>query len=113
LTGNRISRRIINLQQNAPKNKSEQPQPIKDELGERKITIHPNPTRGALAVEIQGGDEKDELRAIVFDANGKQIINTTLSTGSTSLDMNRFPAAWYVLRITAGGKTTEYKIIKQ
>jgi len=113
MTGNRISRRIINLPQSAPKNKDEQPEPIKDELGDRKITIYPNPTKGALAVDIQGGDEKDELRAIVFDANGKQILNTTLAIGSTSLDMNRFPAAWYILRITAGGKITEYKIIKQ
>lgn len=113
LAGNRISRRIINLQQNAPRNNSGQPQPIKDELGERKITIYPNPTKGALTVEIQGGNEKDELRTVVFDANGKQIINLTLATGSTLLDMNRFPAGWYVLRITAGEKATEYKIIKQ
>jgi len=55
--GNRISRRIVLLNSNPPhiKRDSIAPAPVIDQLGDRKITVFSNPTKGTLAVEITGG----------------------------------------------------------
>ena len=112
--GNRISRKVVPLLNN-PSNvkKDEKPTPVEEQLGERKITIYPNPTKGSLAVDITGGNEKDELRIIIFDAYGKQLLNKKVEPGTTPVNMNAYPVAYYILRVQAGEKQTEFKIIKQ
>lgn len=113
--GNRISRKIVNLTENPNPThvkKSENPAPVEEQLGERKITIYPNPTKGMLSVDINGGDEKDELSISVFNADGKQLLNKKVESGANPVDMSSYPASWYILRVTAGEKMTEFKIIK-
>lgn len=112
--GNRISRRIVPLN-SSPSHlkKNEQPVPVEDQLGERKITIYPNPTKGSLALDITGGDDKDELRIILYNANGKQLQNKKVEPGITPINMSSYPVAYYILRVIAGEKETEFKIIKQ
>jgi hypothetical protein len=112
--GNRISRKIVTLTKvQAAKKSSETPTPVIDQLGERKITVYPNPTKGALAVEITGGDAKDEIRLILFSAQGTQLQNLKVTATTTPVDMSAYPGGWYILRVQAGEKVTEFKIIKQ
>lgn len=111
--GNRISRRIVPLNSSpAHVKKNEQPAPVEDQLGERKITIYPNPTKGLLAVDITGGDDKDELRIILYNADGKQLQNKKVEQGTTPINISAYPAAYYILRVMAGEKVKEFKIIK-
>lgn len=111
--GNRISRKIVLLGSNPEHVKrNENPAPVEEQLGERKITIYPNPTKGMLRVDINGGDEKDELSISLFNADGKQLLNKKVEHGVHQVDMSSFPASWYILRVTAGEKMKEFKIIK-
>jgi len=65
--GNRISRKIVLMGSNPSHvKKSADPVPVEDQLGDRKITVYPNPTRGALAVEITGGDAKEGIHLVLF-----------------------------------------------
>lgn len=113
--GNRISRKIVMLYtRSAPaKAKKADPPPVEEQLGERKITIYPNPTKGALAVEITGGDTKDAINLTLFSAQGVQLQGIKVTAFTTPIDMTHYPDGWYILRIQAGDKTKEFKIIKQ
>jgi len=113
--GNRISRKVVLLNSNPQHTKKvvEDPPPVVEQLGERKITIYPNPTKGALAVEITGGNDKDELRIMVISAQGVQLKNLKTEPGTTPIDMSAYPPGWFILRVQAGDKVTEFKIIKQ
>lgn len=112
--GNRTSRKIVNLSnQQSVKGKTPDPVSVTDQLGERKITIYPNPTKGMLAVDINGGNSKDELSIQLYDGTGKQMLNEKVQPGTTTLNLTSYPQAYYIMRIQAGSKFTEYKIIKQ
>jgi len=111
--GNRISRKIVLLASNPTHVKAAESTQVEDQLGERKITVYPNPTKGALAVEIIGGDAKDAIQLIVFSAQGIQLQNVKVSASITPVNMSAYPGGWYILRVQAGEKVTEFKIIKQ
>jgi len=113
--GNRISRKVVNLSSNPTHAKAtvENPTPVVEQLGERTITVYPNPTKGALAVEIKGGNDKDALRIELISAQGIQLQNLKAATGTTAIDMHAYPPGWFILRVQAGDKVTEFKIIKQ
>ena len=113
--GNRISRKVVDLNSNPPHAKKfvEDPPPVEEQLGERKIAIYPNPTKGALAVEITGGNDKDKLSIVLISAQGIQLQTMKAEVGKTPVDMHLYPSGWYILRIQAGDKVTEFKIIKQ
>jgi len=72
--GNRTSRKVVvyTTTLTHAKKQTQDPKPVEEQLGERKITVYPNPTKGALAVEITGGNDKpaaeggDELRILLF-----------------------------------------------
>lgn len=110
--GNRISRKIVQLN-SSPNHvkKSGEPDPVEDQLGERKITIYPNPTKGALAVEITGGDTKDAINFTLFSAQGVQLQTRKVTASVTPVDMSVYSSGWYILRVSAGSKVTEFKII--
>ncbi len=114
--GNRISRRVVLLNSNPTHVKKDTTAvaapPVVDQLGDRKITIYPNPTKGALAVDISGGDANDKLNIILFSPQGTVLQSKPVVSGTTPLEMTDYPVGWYILRITAGEKLTEFKIIK-
>lgn len=111
--GNRISRKIVDMYSNPSHvKKGDATAPIQDQLGERTIKIYPNPTKGQLSLDISGGNERDELRIILYNADGKQLQNKQVQSGSTSINMTSYPVAYYILRVQAGDRKTEFKIIK-
>ena len=113
MAGNRLTRKLVVLNNPNYVKKHETTPPIEEQLGERKIIIYPNPTKGNLAVEITGGDSKDELHIILFSAQGIQLQNIQAINGVNPVKMSAYSPGWYIMRINAGDKTTEFKIIKQ
>lgn len=114
--GNRISRQVVNLSTSPPHLKKQMdsiPAPVKDKLGDRIISIYPNPTKGALAVEISAADSKDELSIALFSSQGVLLQSLAASSGKTPVEMSAYPPGWYILRVKAGEKLTEFKIVKQ
>lgn len=110
IAGNRISRKIITISTRA---NSKAIIPTEDDFGEQKIIIYPNPTKGDLAVEITGGDIKDEITMFLFSIKGTLLQKKSSTVGKTTIDMSAYPAGWYILRLITGNKTTEFKIIKE
>ena len=112
--GNRISRTVL-LSSKSPlvKKDSIAPAPVEEQLGDRKILVYPNPTKGALAVEITGGSDKDDIHIVLISAQGIQLKNLKVTNGTTAIDMHLYPPGWFILRVLAGDKVTELKIIKQ
>ena len=116
--GNRISRKVVYISNpfhvktdtTAVKQLSK---PIEDKIGDRVIKIHPNPTRGALAIDIAGGDTNEQLSITLYSAQGVQLIHRKIAEGLTPVEMSAYAAGWYILRVSAGSKVTEFKIIKQ
>ena len=115
--GNRVSRTITLLpsQVKQQQDTTEAPEPFVEILdGERQIKIYPNPTKGMLAVEITGGNTDDNIRLSLYSLNGTQLQSFQSAIGTTlQVDMSAYAPATYILRLRAGDKPTEYKIIKQ
>ena len=113
--GNRISRKIVLLSSNPTHVKQDTiaPSPVDEQLGERKLTVYPNPTKGELKVEITGGNNKDEISILLFSGKGVQLQSRKATNGTTPIDMTLYPPGWYILQVQAGDKVTELKIIKQ
>ena len=111
--GNRISRTITLGPGNVKRHQPTDSVVIKETIGERTIKVFPNPTRGALGIEIQGGDPKQELRLQIYSGAGAVLYNQPATEGLNSIEMTAYPEGWYVLRVVAGEKQTEFKIIKQ
>jgi hypothetical protein len=114
-SGNRISRKIVLLSSNPTHVKKDTiaPAPVEEEMGDRKILVYPNPTKGALAVEINGGNDKDNIRILLISAQGIQLKNLKVTMETTAIDMHLYPPGWFILRVLAGDKVTEFKIIKE
>ena len=113
--GNRISRKIVLLTSNSAHAKKDTiaPSPVEEQMGGRKLTVYPNPTKGELKVDITGGNNKDEIRIQLFSAQGIQLQSRKAAVGTTPIDMVIYPPGWYILQVKAGDKVTELKIIKQ
>jgi hypothetical protein len=118
--GNRTLRRIIVMSSSQSEQlrseKEEDTNPEENEVQPAEadviagltVSIYPNPTRGLLVVEVQGG-EQDKLPLALYDSLGKQLINRQIGRGYNRLDLSTCLAGWYILCI--GDR--EYKIIKQ
>lgn len=114
--GNRVTRQVIILEPlvaMASRAKKQTVDPTIEQLGERTIKVYPNPTKGALAIEVTGGDEKEKVEIQLFSAQGVQLQTKKLEIGKTPIDMLSYPAGWYILRLGTGDKIKEIKIIKQ
>lgn len=116
--GNRISRKLVTLSNTLSHVKglnstSEQkPASVEEKLGNRTITIYPNPTKGALAVGISG-EILDKISITLYSSQGTMLQNKIADSDITPLEMSSYPTGWYIVRVIADGKATEFKVIKQ
>lgn len=77
-----------------------------------KMSVYPNPTTNLLSLEITNYS-LDNVRYDLFDANGRLILSNKVVNAVTSLRMDLYPNAIYLLNITENSKTIKtFKIIK-
>lgn len=117
LSGNRISRKLVTLYSNishVKRNDLEKvPQPIEEQIGNLHITLYPNPTKGNLSVKIDGIETPENTMIILYNSEGKMVLNSNLYENITNLNISSYPSGWYILRVIADNNHTEFKIIKQ
>lgn len=114
MAGNRISRKVVTMPQGVKHDYHTSDSVVVTEtIGERAISVYPNPTKGQLSVEISGGSSEDAIQLTVYDGQGKILITKKAEQGRTPLEMTTYPAGWYILRVTGGDKSKEFKIVKQ
>ena len=118
LAGNRISRKQVTLSSTLSHIRKQtsttepEPTPVEEKLGDRTITIYPNPTKGALAVGISG-EILDKISITLYSAQGNMLQNKIADSDITALEMSSYPIGWYIVRVIADGKATEFKVVKQ
>ncbi|MCT4599038.1 MAG: T9SS type A sorting domain-containing protein [Vallitalea sp.] len=112
--GNRVER-IIDLRsrKSIDSEFNEKKTPILDEIGERKISIYPNPTKGKLKVEIGNCDYFDNVQCEVFNISGTKLIGKHFSIpGSVLINLESQSNGVYILMIRIESEALRYKIIK-
>jgi len=116
--GNRISRKVVTLSPTLSYVKKQnstlepEPNPVEEKIGDRTITIYPNPTKGSLFVGISG-EKLDKISISLYNANGNMLQNKIADSDMTPFEMGSYPTGWYIVRVIADGKVTEFKVIKQ
>jgi YD repeat-containing protein len=112
--GNRIKREIVLVKSNETnKDSTSVTKPFTENLGELKITIYPNPTKGQLSVEITNLSLNEEGNITIHNLEGKQMQQLKSLETLNQLDLYSYPMGMYILRISVGQKTSEWKIIKE
>ena len=91
---------------------SDQDERFEDNVGDQKVIIYPNPTKGQLKIDLQGGNEIISTLD-VFNLAGSLLLHKTPASGSMMLDLSNYPSGTYILKIVVGNKASEWKIIKE
>src|SRR6266498_299818 len=89
--GNRIERTIVlnTSQAKAAKTDSvKQKETAKEIIGDLKILIYPNPTRGQLWIEVTGFDPAAKSGLFVYNLSGSLVLSKNTVTGSDPLDLS-------------------------
>jgi len=87
--------------------------PITENQGEMEITLYPNPTKGQLTVKITNMPDNTTGEITLHDLTGRLMIRQNSIQELTLLDISSQPIGIYVLRIRAGDKVSEWKVIKE
>lgn len=115
-TGNRISRTIVLTIPSLRADGSGQDEALLFEeqlAADLEVKIYPNPTEGLLQIEILGMELDEKAQFALFGLNGEKLLQTAATSQLTPVDMSKYPAGIYVLRLTVRGKPMDYKIVKQ
>jgi hypothetical protein len=82
-------------------------------LGEMKITLYPNPTKGQLTIAVSNIPINTHGEIVLCDLSGKLIFTQNTIQANTLLDLSAQSKGIYVLKIWAGDKLGKWKVIKQ
>jgi len=84
-----------------------------DRLNESDVVIFPNPTRGALAVEIRNMNPEISHQITVLNLNGSIVFQKNNIGNFTEIDLSSRPRGAYLLRISSQDSLISWKIIKE
>ena len=77
-----------------------------------QMMVYPNPATNALSLEIKDYN-LNEMKYELVDLNGRLIANNKIATETTTLQLNNFPAAIYILKVLENNQVIKtFKIIK-
>jgi hypothetical protein len=120
--GNRTYRGLIKLasfkstaaldSNNIQKNRDDQ-QIFQDKLGDKVITIYPNPTQGELQIEMSGYEDVTVSGLYLYTLSGTLLKKLNQITNSLILDLSNYPPGTYLLNIILDDKKFEWTIIKE
>jgi len=84
----------------------------KDNIGDKEISIFPNPTLGKLRVEVSNIEDGDIIILKVFDLQGREIYsNEKLS--NYDIDLSNYENGVYLLDIILNNEKSYWKIVKE
>ena len=112
-SGNIISRKVINMTRSAASDENEVMKVQEDILDGISIKVYPNPTKGILNISIPDCSVNDRSRILLFDLSGRMLMNRAATEENTVLDISSFNRGIYIMKIQAGEKFSDWKIIKE
>lgn len=78
-----------------------------------QLSVYPNPTANLLSLDVKNYNFEN-LQYQLFDINGRIILSGKIVQESTQLQLDVFPAAIYLLKVTDNNKEIKtFKIIKK
>lgn len=80
---------------------------------DQKIRIFPNPTKGLLKMVLSGFDFSQKSGITVYSPTGTTLIQHSPALPSDEIDLSGYAPGLYIMRIEVGGKTSEWKILKE
>ena len=101
------------VESDVPKNQAAYEQVITTQSGETSINIYPNPNGGKFTVEISELVEHTPARLQLRDLAGTTIVQKSISTRITDIDISSQPPGTYMLLLHIGKQTSTWKIVKQ
>ena len=77
-----------------------------------EMVVYPNPTTNLLMLEVKNyGLENLEYQ--LFDLNGRLIVDEKINTETTTISMEQYPSAVYLLKVIDNNKEIKtFKILK-
>ncbi|MDR2887835.1 MAG: T9SS type A sorting domain-containing protein [Bacteroidales bacterium] len=88
-------------------------QHYEDVLGERKVVIYPNPTRGLIRIDFDGYAALDNARLLLYNIQGRLLYQEHRVGQSNTLDLSSYPSGMYILHLVEGSVRNQWKIIKE
>jgi len=110
--GNRTGRCIVLNKVSAHKTDTAAQAPQREMIGKREVLIYPNPTKGALKIEIRGPQPASPVQYVLTDINGHLLATTLDGSSSLIYDMSTYPQGVYFLLLTVEGMQSKWKIVK-
>ncbi|MBP5644214.1 MAG: T9SS type A sorting domain-containing protein [Bacteroidales bacterium] len=107
--GNRISRTINKFCQVGREVAEEQDEEPSDDA----VKVYPNPTNGSFKVVLPENIRSDNAYYELFDVNGWLISNGNIYGDETDVDIGKYAAGVYLLRIKNGDDVISEIVLKQ
>jgi hypothetical protein len=85
----------------------------KGTLGNREISIYPNPTKGSLTIAIAGEEEACPATLALISISGEMILRHQIRQPSTTLVLSGHPPGTYLLQITTAAGRETWKVVKE
>lgn len=76
-----------------------------------RISLFPNPTSGDLTIRTDFNT--DHTSAVIYDALGKEVMNTSFSSGTNSINIHSLEKGIYFVKITLLEKTNSATVTKK
>lgn len=109
-SGNCINRKIvINTSKSATLDTTDI---YTENIGNKKITIYPNPTRGTIAIVCDGECGDDGIYRL-FDKRGTLLKQDTWIQAGTPISLDDYPLGVYILQLIQNNNAESFTIIKQ
>ncbi len=111
--GNRVKRELV-ITHNArsAKKAATRDEAYFEDLGERTVKISSNGS-GIIKITVLHMNIEDEGNVAVYSLGGSEVLNRSLSSAETLVDISDKPKGVYILKVTLNGKVTTWKITKK
>jgi len=86
---------------------------FEENLGDKKVTITPNPTKGALNISVNGYKDGLLVSFYVYNLSGKLLMTRTNLSSSFLVDLTQYPKGTYILKLALGNNVSNWKIIRE
>lgn len=113
--GSMVQRKVIPLKSASASLFNEVKEEFQDNSFENKVVkIYPNPTKGALQIEIPADQENDfTIQITVTDLSGRIIVSQNAEPGLNNVDLLSSPNGIYILTLRRSDIVSQWKVIKQ
>lgn len=111
-SGNRVEKNVVLLRMKSDGSEGTNTKSHK-ELGDYLISVFPNPTKGAIEIEVENFDPQFDASLSIFSQSGKLILTKEELNPSNLFDLTDNSAGVYFLTIHSKEESNTWKIIKQ